>query len=442
MHIGYVWKNAIKNLYRYKKLYQSFFVLYLIVIVMAATCMNVFSQMRVITDNIVREYANVLKFNTSIQNPDDTFEKRMSREDFYAYQSYDHIDEIEIYRYNFDALSVRDDAAPIQKKLTVDGNTVDWGVPGQPFMIHGYNTALSHLYNDDFVLEKGRMFENSDEAVIYKNRLDITSEINGWNALDLNDKIIIENADGIYKEFTVVGIKEQDPEDDEDTYRYILYTTLEGAEYFDGITKDTKATCLYYNNKFDLGYEAVIYIDSAENFIPLRNALNSAGIRIHSFFSDANTLLSLTNMMQTWCGVFFVISAVITIGIVIIATVILLNNRKYEIAVLRSIGMRKQQILVGYMIENVVFVLGTSLAAQLVSALITPFFTKDIFHDIQNLVSAELFSVLTSRLDALLYLRNTGVLLCGTLLLVVMSLAMTCFTIVRFRPLHIYNKQY
>lgn len=438
----YIFINAEKNLYRYKNIYKLYFVLYLIVIIMAATCMNVFSQMNVVTNNIVREYANVLRFNTSIQDPDDSFEKRMTKDNFYSYKSHEHIDDIKIYRYNFDALSIRDDAAPIQKKLIISGKTINWGVPGQPFMIHGYNTALSHLYNDDFVLEKGRIFENKDEVVIYKNRLDVTSELNGWNSLDINDKIIIENADGIYKEFTVVGIKEQDPEDDEDTYRYILYTTLESAEYFDVITKDTKATCLYYNNKFDLGYEAVIYIDSAENFIPLRNALNSIGIRIHSFFTDANTLLGLTNIMQTWCSIFFIISSVITIGIVIIATVILLNHRKYEIAVFRSIGMKKHQIFLGYMLENIIFVFSTSIIAQMISGIITPFFTKDIFGDIRKLVSEELFYVLTNDLNFSLYLRNTGLLLCGTLILVIMSLLITCFTIVRFKPLHIYNKQY
>ena len=438
----YILKNSIKNIYRYKNIYRLFLVLYLIVILMAATCINVYTQMNVITNNIVREYANVLKFNTSVRDPDDSFELRMTKDEFFSFEEFEHIDNVKIYRYNFDALSVRDDAAPIQKKLIMDGKTIPWGVPGQPFTIHGYNTELFHLYNEEFVLEKGRMFENNDEVVIYKNRLEASSEISGWNSLDINDKIIIENADGIHKEFTIVGIKEQDPEDDENTYRYMLYTTLESAEYFDPITKDTKATCLYYNNMFDLGYEAVIYLDSSENFIPLRNALNSVGIRIKSFFSDANTLLNLTNLMQTWCSIFFVISGIITVGVVIVATVILLNNRKYEIAVLRSIGMKKKQIIIGYMIENIVFVCGTTVIAQIFSCIITPLFTKDVYSDIAKLVSAELVHVLTKNINVILYLRNTGLILCGTMILVIMSLLITCINIIRFKPLHIYNKQY
>ena len=54
-------KNAIKNIRRYKSKYMLFGALYLVVILAASICVNIFVQMGRITDNILKEYAGIVR---------------------------------------------------------------------------------------------------------------------------------------------------------------------------------------------------------------------------------------------------------------------------------------------------------------------------------------------------------------------------------------------
>lgn len=443
-------KNSVKNIYRYRSKYKLFGILYLVIILVFSICVNTFIQMGKITDNVVREYASVLKFDTYPRSISEQQKTRISKDEFLEYKNREYIDDIKIYRYIFSAADLKEDTPELKKDLHIDGEVISWGrAPKQPFVVYGYNMSLLYLDADSFKLEKGRMFEKDDEVVIYKNRL--YQELGkGWNDLDIDDKIVLKNNDGIYKEFTVVGIKEQDPNDTEDVYQHIVYTTLESAEYFDSIALETiKAYPKTYtytptsvNDYFILGYEALIYIDSPSYFSPLRNELLAEGVRIESFFPDANALISLTTSMRTWSVIFMVLAGLVIICVAIISTNILLNTRKYEMAVLRSVGMKKSRLIINYLIENLTFIWSITIVSLIAAQFITPLVTKNVFTGMKELISVEMFENLTQGLNIELMMQNIGIVFGGTTIVIMLSLILACINIIRFEPLKIFNKQY
>lgn len=438
-------KNSIKNIYRYRSKYKSFGILYLIIILVFSICTNAFIQMSRITDNIIREYAGVMKFDTFPRGGTGKTELRLAKEDFFKFKGREYIDDIKIFKYVFHAGYLKENASQLKKELHLDGEIIRWGASLQPFIIYGYNMSLLHLEKDKFKLEKGRMFEKDDEIVIYKNRL-YQEFGKGWNDLDLGDKVVLKNDDGIYKEFTVVGITEQDPDDTKDTYRYMIYTTLESAEYFDSIASEGENVIQVSSNPkstddfISLGYEALIYLESPDHFIPLRNELSSEGVRIKSFFSDANALLNLTNAMQTWSVIFMVIAGAVILCVTIISTNILLNTRKYEMAVLCSTGMKKGRLIISCLIENLTFIWGITVVSLIAATFISPIFTGGVLDEMKSLLSAEMFESITN--SAYLQLQNTVIIFGATTIVVALSLIVTCINIIRFEPLKIFNKQY
>ena len=443
-------KNSIKNIYRYRSKYRAFGVLYLVIILVFSVCVSVFIQMRKINDTILKEYASVVEFDTNVNISDDRERLRFTKDDFLKFKEKNYIDEIKFFKYIFDPNYLGENVSEIKKELHISGKIIEWEASPQPFNIHGYDISLLYLETDEFALEKGRMFEKDDEVVIEKNRKN--QDYPEWNDLDLDDKIILKNDNGIYKEFTIVGIKEQNPKDTDKIYRFMIYTTLESAEYFDVIASKTKTSYISYgtddlnvlNEKdfINLGYKTLIYLDSPDNFILLRNKLHGEGVRIKLFFTAATTLINLTNTMQTWSATFMAFSGFVILCMTIISTNILLNTRKYEIAVLRSVGMKKSQIILNYLIENIVFIWGITLIALIAAQFISLIFTSRVFEDMQVFISDESFETLIRGGNFEPILQNIGFVFAGTTMVVVLSLIFTCVNIVRFEPLKIFNKQY
>ena len=119
--------------------------------------------------------------------------------------------------------------------------------------------------------------------------------------------------------------------------------------------------------------------------------------------------------------------------VTIISTIVLLNSRKYEIAILRSAGMKKRRLILNYLLENIFFVWGITIISFIVSAFISNIFINDILSD--SPLSA-------NNINVNFLLQNAGLVFGGTTAVVMLSLVLACVNIVRFEPLKIFNKQY
>ena len=191
-----------------------------------------------------------------------------------------------------------------------------------------------------------------------------------------------------------------------------------------------------------MDYEVVAFINSYENFPEYLNEMESMGIQLLPFFPDFRALTTLTNNMYYLALIFMVLAGFIIVCITIISTIILLNSRKYEIAVLRSTGTKKSRLIMGYLIENLAFIWGISMVSLITAQFLTPIFTANVFAGISELVSPDFFERLTQGKSVMMFMPNAGIVFGGTTAVVMLSLVMACINIVRFEPLKIFNKQY
>ncbi|MCL2311259.1 MAG: FtsX-like permease family protein [Firmicutes bacterium] len=460
-------KNAVKNIYRYKSKYLMFGVLYLVLILAASVCMNIFVQMGRVTDNIIKEYASAVRFQKMTKYepgeiPD--FSKRpprFTKDEFTAFKDLDFVADVKFLGYNFSTRYAksyiidpesREPTGP-KPELHIDGTVIPLDtVFNTNIDIIGYNMSLLHLSMFDFTLESGRMFENDGEAVIAKNLENRFSE--DWNSLDLGDMIVIRDGD-FYAEFTVVGILEPNPAASPNLAKQIIFTTFASVEQFDAIATDeagsiglggarsgAMATTIEGRDFFRTGYDALIYLNSHEILKDLNSeTLFPMSLWAEPVFPDHETIASLTKGMQDNAGIFMLITLLIIVCLTVFSTLLLLKSRQYEIAVLRSAGMKKSSLIINYLIENLAFIWGIAVVSLIAAQFATPTFINRVFEGMRDLVSGEMFGNLTRGANLELW-QNIGLVFAGTTVVVMLSLILACINIVRFEPLKIFNKRY
>jgi len=457
----FILKNSLKNIFRYKNKYTTYGILFLLLITVASVCLGIYMRMSEATDAIIREYAGVSILNTELKDADIyALPDRLSREDYESLKDISHISDIKMFKYNFCTDFLKNDVSALN--VTINSSVAIEA----PVFIFGYNTSLLHLSTEEFMLNSGRIFENEQECVISKNfKADDENSIK-WNDIALGDLITISNSNGVDKAYTVVGILEENNNDTANTNRRIIYTSLESAEYFESIARVEGAAITSYsltplsiedlsNNNFQvntqnnvsMGYEALVYLDDPERFLDVQDDLyeiesNGYFFTLSPMFSDFRSLLNMTRIMSNNASGFMVITVVLLVFVTIITTILLLGTRKYEIAVLRSIGMKKNMLIVSYLVENLVFIWGITAISFIIANFVSPFFTVSIFNGIENMVSPEVYERIVGGFDIADIMLNFVIVFGGSTFIVLLSSLLSCVNILRFEPLKIFNKRF
>lgn len=452
-------KNAIKNIYRYRTKYVSYGVLYLLLLSVASVCVGVYMQMSVATKTIAREYAGVSVLGEYTSHLGDAPD-RMSEAEYESLKEIEHIDDIKMLEYHFHTDFLKPDAAPLKVSLP-SSDDID-----APVFVLGYNLSLMHLVSEDFTLESGRLFENEDECVISKNLSAEDEASQKWNSLSLGDRVRIHNQDGVDKEYAITGILESNKDDSADVNRRIIYTSLEGAACFDDIApvksvgietyglrkisiEDVTSNNIDINpdHQIKMGYKVLVYLDDPEEFLNVqdvfqRNEYNGHWLTLEPMFTDFKPLLNMSRIMANNASGFMGVAAVLLVFVTVITTVMLLGTRKYEIAVLRSMGMKKSSLILSYLIENLAFIWGITIVSFLMAKLIAPFFTVNIFREMQTIVAADVYERITGGFGWGDSIKNFMIVFGGSTAIVLISTAMSCVNILRFEPLKIFNKRF
>ncbi|NLE13423.1 MAG: ABC transporter permease [Clostridiales bacterium] len=418
------------------------------------------------TDTIIREFAGVSVVNSSLRNSDDLFNlpDRLSKEDYYTLKDIEHISDVKMFKYNFHTDFLKNGISPLN--IIVQSSSDTPANIEAPIFVIGYNTSLMHLYSEEFSLESGRMFENENECIISKNSKAVDDASINWNDTVLGDTIFVNNDNDVSKSFTVVGILAENTDDDEKTNRRIVYTSLEGAEYFDNIALVDDAGIRGYNlkelsiedltdNAFNveehllipMGYEALAYLDNPEKLLSIQKDINKIEfdgyfISLKPMFSDFSTLINMTGVMSNNAGGFMIITGILLFFVTVIATIMLLGTRKYEIAVLRSIGMKKSRLIISYLIENLIFILGIAAVSLIIAQFISPAFTVPIFNGIQSIVSPDIYKRISGGFGFIGTMMNFGIVFGGASVIVLLSTFLSCIHILKFEPLKIFNKRF
>lgn len=466
-------KNAIKNIYRYKSRYFLFGILYFLTICVAAITTSVFFHSIDVIEAMNKEYRSTVKIlHTTVEDVNSS--RWISKDDYMEYKTSDYVEDVKISRYNFcttflsydlqnlqihsilkDYSGTTDEQTRIEVATPFDESEMELelytseGIQKlnyllhQPIFILGYDLSLPHFSDTDLEISEGRMFEKDDECVISKNSKHFEEN---WNKLNVGDTIVFKNTNGIYKKYTVVGILKEDVRNDINTNQRMIHTTLKSAEGFDSLIIESQKKMTNFqifasdlSETLKIGYEAIIYLKSYENFDDFSKEVSLASIGKYSgyvrpAFENFFTISQFIINMQIWSIFFTIIIGFIIISITILITLIFLNNRKYEIAVLRSVGMKKSKLILNYLIENLTFIWSITFVAFIAAQ---PIFKVFIMDKIKISVAISGTSTQTIAL-----FRNILAIFTGMTGVVMLSLILACVNIIRFEPLKIFNKQY
>ena len=448
-------KNAIKNIYRYKRLYKLLGIFYIIIICSASISVNIFSFTEKSIEELGKEYCGTLILKSSIEN-----KETLTKESFTQHKNSMYVEHIRL-KYVFSTGQLFSGPQPFLTERYVILNT-KLGIKKINNLYDNAVYVIGYDFDDlksdqqaKFAISKGRIYENDDECIIGVNSKIINEE---WNQLDIGDIITITADENLNKEYTVVGILQENETIKKDVKTRVLFTTFESALGFEstvsnsnivtmGEINDPLQTKLDANirppdNVYIEGFEVLVHLKSYKYYRNFQSEMYLKGYTAMPLYYEVNNMINLFDNLVRF-NILFIISVLLLIILITIITIlIMLNIRKYEMAVLRSIGMKKSRLILNYLIEYLVFIWGITLIAFISAQFITPIFSKNVFFDTKNFLSAEIFEQLTKGVNILALFQNMGLVFSGMTAVVMLSLILACINIVRFEPLKIFKNQY
>lgn len=253
----------------------------------------------------------------------------------------------------------------------VNGRGKDMGDVGD-FRITAYS---NFAYLDDFVngnkkIVDGEMVTGSGED----KQIVISESLASDNDISVGDKIsfyLPSDEDTTY-EFSVVGIYEEENSDDSSNFMGINALNSSNQIYADSSTVSTilddqgeDDTKLVANN----GLNAVYYLYDNDNLDQFEEEVRDKGLSsyytVSTNIDEVNQKLEPIQNIVSFSVEFLIV--VLIIGIVVLTVINFLNirDRKYEIGVLRAIGMSKfkvstQLILEIFFVALISLIIGTS----------------------------------------------------------------------------------
>lgn len=208
-------------------------------------------------------------------------------------------------------------------------------------------------YIDSFIngtnkITEGEMFDNDNE----ENVIVISSDLASENDLKIDDTITfyVDSTDETI-DFKIIGIYE-DSSDNSNNFMNMnammssnqIYTTLTGMEKILELKDNTNNTL---NAKF--------YLNNSDDLENYSNELRNKGLSDYYTINDnTESILSTLKPIQNISNfsiTFLIVVCIVAVLVIGILTMINIRDRKYEIGVLRAIGMSKAKVMLQLLIE-------------------------------------------------------------------------------------------
>ncbi len=221
------------------------------------------------------------------------------------------------------------------------------------FTLTGYSSldAMSEFISGTYTMSE--ITDNAWNIAFDGNYVFINQELADYNNLNLNDKIKLEDDAGNTYEFEIIGIFKENEEGNEEPmsmFSNSANTLVTNADAVVNITtsnEDLKATI----------YPTFI-IDSYDNVEKLQNEFYEKGLD-ENFILQTNEELALSGVssiqnINSFATTFLVITLIIGGIVLFVINMINIRERKYEIGVLRTIGISKFKLTMQFVFELVI----------------------------------------------------------------------------------------
>ncbi len=221
------------------------------------------------------------------------------------------------------------------------------------FTLTGYSSleAMSEFINGTYTMKE--ITDNAWDIAFDGNYVFINEELANYNNLALNDKIILEDTDENTYELEIIGIFKEN--EDETQEAMSMFSNSANT-----IVTNAKAVIDITNSNEDL--KATIYptfiIDSYDNVEKLQTEFYEKGLD-ENFVLQTNEEIALSGVssiqnINSFATTFLVITLIIGGIVLFVINMINIRERKYEIGVLRTIGISKFKLTMQFVLELVI----------------------------------------------------------------------------------------
>lgn len=204
----------------------------------------------------------------------------------------------------------------------------------QSFTLTGYSniSSMEEFINGNYSLIESD--ENIWDLIFEGNYCLVNSELASLNELELNDTITIDD-----QEFTIIGIFEENDETNFSMFSNSANNIITNAN---AVSDPTNVTPTFILNSYDdvSSFQEELYSKGMNEFYTLttneQEVLNAT---------------SSVNNVATFALTFLILTLIIGAIVLFVINQINIRERKYEIGVLRTIGMKKSLLTVQFVLE-------------------------------------------------------------------------------------------
>ncbi|MGE7978264.1 ABC transporter permease [Psychrobacillus sp. NPDC093200] len=353
----YILKNAIKNIKRNK---GRNILVGIVSVIIAITCVISLvintATSSIITDyknqfgseiNVELDFAKLYEDGITTDFPEVTIDQLKNYADSeYVKDYYFYLEAPAVSKIN--AINQQEDA-PLEGAVSAEGGAPDIGPPNLKVIGSSSYELFEEFKKGERKIIDGKIFEKNDEIVISEN----LAQLNG---LKVGDSITVRsiadaNKDvsltikGIYKDLTKDNMGEYAVKDPYMTRENEILTTYETATGLVGKEASTMSRIKYFLNSPD---DLDAFIKEAQ------------GKGLSEYYSLTNNaylykqIAGPVESVQKISTVFLIVVLILGGIILILLNLIALRERKYEIGVLRAIGMKKYQVIKTLLYESII----------------------------------------------------------------------------------------
>ena len=234
------------------------------------------------------------------------------------------------------------------------------------FNLKGYSSydAMSEFVSGNYKATDGEVFEDFDS-----NNCLINSELATLNNLKVGDTITVtDTASNIY-DLVISGIYEEKEDTDSGMKMFAnsANTIITSSNFISKMSETNQDLAVTTSPTFILTSSAVVDKFSSE----LTSKGLNENLTVQTNLDQVENATSTISNVKTFAVTFLIITLIIGAVVLLIINMINIRERKYEIGVLRTIGMKKSKVCLQFVLELLIVAFSSLLLGAFTGAMVS-----------------------------------------------------------------------
>ena len=234
------------------------------------------------------------------------------------------------------------------------------------FNLKGYSSydAMSEFVSGNYKVTDGEVFEDFDS-----NNCLINSELATINNLKVGDTITVTDTANNTYDLVISGIYEEKEDTDSGMKMFAnsANTIITSSNFISKMSETNQDLAVTTSPTFILTSSAVVDKFSSE----LTSKGLNENLTVQTNLDQVENATSTISNVKTFAVTFLIITLIIGAVVLLIINMINIRERKYEIGVLRTIGMKKSKVCLQFVLELLIVAFASLLLGAFTGAMVS-----------------------------------------------------------------------